>query len=309
MKISTQMAIFFILPFASFVASAALLDKSNKKLGSSGVSNSLRGRKLDDWSCFDCGFQNPCDPLYTEGLFYYPRCNDLTQFVQCGNATECFIGTCASGLHWNDEKRACDYPQPTATPSAEPSLEPSSMPSLMPSTAPSSQPSFEPSAMPSSMPSSEPSVAPSSQPSFEPSAMPSAMPSTMPSSMPSAAPSSQPSSEPSATPSSMPSAAPSSQPSSEPSMMPSHSPSTYPSASPSSLPTYKPSVTPCFGCSEGGNPCDPLETANTYFYPHCDVQKFVQCDAFGGCFDMNCNKEPGDNLQWDESMNACVNIP
>eukprot|EP00957_Ditylum_brightwellii_P129930 9910422-Ditylum_brightwellii.AAC.1 len=105
----------------------------------------------------------------------------------------------------------------------------------------------------------------------------------------------------------MPSAAPSPQPSSEPSNKPSHSPSTYPSAFPTSLPTYKPSVTPCFDCSEGGNPCDPLEAANTYYYPHCDAQKFVQCDAFGGCFEKNCNTEPGDNLQWDESANACVN--
>eukprot|EP00957_Ditylum_brightwellii_P006965 527406-Ditylum_brightwellii.AAC.1 len=106
MKFSTQMAIFFLLPFASYVVSAALLDKNNKKLGLSGDSNSLCGCKLDDWSCFDCTFQNPCDPLYTEGLFHYPCCNNLTQFIQCWNATKSFIETCALGLHWNEEKRA-----------------------------------------------------------------------------------------------------------------------------------------------------------------------------------------------------------
>mmetsp|Transcript_20883 Transcript_20883/g.30680 ORF Transcript_20883/g.30680 Transcript_20883/m.30680 type:complete len:87 (+) Transcript_20883:2-262(+) len=83
--------------------------------------------------------------------------------------------------------------------------------------------------------------------------------------------------------------------------MPSTSPSMKPSALPSMPPSSKPSVPQCFDCSEGRNPCDP-SAVGTYFYPHCDIQKFVQCSAFGQCFPMNC---PG-GLQWDESKNVCV---
>eukprot|EP00957_Ditylum_brightwellii_P039046 2950950-Ditylum_brightwellii.AAC.1 len=120
---STQLTVLFFLPFI-YVASSALYDKERHTDGSSGVSANLRGRKLADWSCFDCSDRNPCDPLYEEGLFYYPRCSNITQFVQCGNATQCFIATCPSGLHWNTKKLACDYPQPTSTPSMGPTLEP-----------------------------------------------------------------------------------------------------------------------------------------------------------------------------------------
>uniref|UniRef100_A0A7S4VBI3 Circumsporozoite protein n=1 Tax=Ditylum brightwellii TaxID=49249 RepID=A0A7S4VBI3_9STRA len=215
MKFSIRSTVFVFLPYA-FVASSALHNINGEK-SRSGVSTNLRGRKLSNGSCFDCDNLNPCDPLHTADLFYYPHCNNLSKFIQCGNQNQCFIGTCPSGLHWNAEKRVCDYPNPTATPSMQPSLKPSVMPSLRPSAVPT----LEPSSMPSSTPSSQPSAVPSPQPSYEPSFMPSSTPSFEPSAVPSSQPSSEPSSMPSATPSSEPSAVPSSQPSSEPSYEPS----------------------------------------------------------------------------------------
>lgn len=58
----------------------------------------------------------------------------------------------------------------------------------------------------------------------------------------------------------------------------------------------------CHTCTEN-NPCTPENIANENFYhTHCEPTMFVQCDAFGGCFEMPC--APG--TVWDQDAYTCV---
>eukprot|EP00565_Helicotheca_tamesis_P004411 CAMPEP_0185723420 /NCGR_PEP_ID=MMETSP1171-20130828/270_1 /TAXON_ID=374046 /ORGANISM="Helicotheca tamensis, Strain CCMP826" /LENGTH=159 /DNA_ID=CAMNT_0028391119 /DNA_START=108 /DNA_END=587 /DNA_ORIENTATION=+ len=70
---------------------------------------------------------------------------------------------------------------------------------------------------------------------------------------------------------------------------------------PSSMPTSAP--TPyTFNCDDK-NPCDPLFTAYEYYYPHVEEDKFVQCDAHGGCYVRPC---PEIDEVWDKELKTCV---
>jgi hypothetical protein len=58
----------------------------------------------------------------------------------------------------------------------------------------------------------------------------------------------------------------------------------------------------CFTCAEN-SPCTPDNIANElFFHPHCEPTKFVQCDQWGGCFEMPC--APG--TVWDQSALSCI---
>eukprot|EP00565_Helicotheca_tamesis_P000476 CAMPEP_0185723238 /NCGR_PEP_ID=MMETSP1171-20130828/149_1 /TAXON_ID=374046 /ORGANISM="Helicotheca tamensis, Strain CCMP826" /LENGTH=200 /DNA_ID=CAMNT_0028390907 /DNA_START=98 /DNA_END=700 /DNA_ORIENTATION=+ len=108
-------------------------------------------------------------------------------------------------------------------------------------------------------------------------------------------------------PSSMPSSSPtiSSMPSSSPTSTPSSSPSSAPSSSPSSSPTSTPTSMPTedgFDC-DNKNPCDPLFTPFEYYYPYVEEDKFVQCDAHGGCYVRPC---PEIDEVWDKDLKTCV---
>ena len=62
---------------------------------------------------------------------------------------------------------------------------------------------------------------------------------------------------------------------------------------------------PCFECATN-NPCsrESIAANGGFYFPHCILTKFVQCDNHGGCFDMPC--APG--TVWDASRNTC-NFP
>ena len=56
------------------------------------------------------------------------------------------------------------------------------------------------------------------------------------------------------------------------------------------------------GCDCGhNNPCNPLRVAGLYYYTHADPKKYVQCDAFGGCFVRPC--APG--TAWSQEKLTC----
>jgi len=196
MKLFLQVAAFvFFQP--KYVVLSASRDSNQNVYSLSGIRTNLRGRELGDSSCFDCSDKNPCGPpLFTNDVYYYPRCGDVTTFVQCGNTGECHIQSCPGGQHWDPDILVCGLAQPTHAPSAAPSASPSASPSAQPSSAPSASPSASPSAQPSAAPSTAPSASPSASPSAQPSAAPSASPSASPSAQPSALPSAAPSSSP-----------------------------------------------------------------------------------------------------------------
>jgi len=50
------------------------------------------------------------------------------------------------------------------------------------------------------------------------------------------------------------------------------------------------------------NPCTPENiAAGNFYFPHDDPKMFVQCDAFGGCFEMPC----GPGTEWDQDALTC----
>jgi len=57
--------------------------------------------------CYSCGHKNPCDPLLTEGLFYYARCDHPNKFVQCSDSGQCSYQKCPEGLIWNQTMLTC----------------------------------------------------------------------------------------------------------------------------------------------------------------------------------------------------------
>mmetsp|Transcript_8069 Transcript_8069/g.11492 ORF Transcript_8069/g.11492 Transcript_8069/m.11492 type:complete len:188 (+) Transcript_8069:264-827(+) len=125
MKLSLQVAAFVFLQ-SKYVVSSASRDRhtNQNEHGSYDILANLRGRELG--SCFDCSDKNPCAPsLFTSDVYYYPRCGNVTSFVQCGNEGECHIQTCPSGLHWDADALVCSFPQPTHAPSVAPSSSPS----------------------------------------------------------------------------------------------------------------------------------------------------------------------------------------
>ena len=63
-----------------------------------------------------------------------------------------------------------------------------------------------------------------------------------------------------------------------------------------------PDVAACSTCTTN-NPCTEEAIQNEEFYhTHCDPTMFVQCDEFGGCFEMPCS--PG--TVWDQDAYTCV---
>ena len=53
---------------------------------------------------------------------------------------------------------------------------------------------------------------------------------------------------------------------------------------------------------DNNSPCDPDNTKDHgYYFPHRDPHFFIQCDAFGGCFEHQCPPP----LVWDTSSNIC----
>eukprot|EP00957_Ditylum_brightwellii_P186958 14238192-Ditylum_brightwellii.AAC.1 len=85
MKLSLQVAAFVFLQ-SKYVVSSASRDRhtNQNEHGSYDILANLRGRELG--SCFDCSDKNPCAPsLSTPDVYYYPRCGNVTSFVQCGN--------------------------------------------------------------------------------------------------------------------------------------------------------------------------------------------------------------------------------
>ncbi len=58
----------------------------------------------------------------------------------------------------------------------------------------------------------------------------------------------------------------------------------------------------CSTCTEN-NPCTPENIENELFYhTHCDPTMFVQCDQWGGCFEMPCAL----GTVWDQEAYTCV---
>jgi hypothetical protein len=57
-----------------------------------------------------------------------------------------------------------------------------------------------------------------------------------------------------------------------------------------------------YTCIGASNPCKPLLTAGLYYYPHVDESKFVQCDAWGGCYPKQC----GSRTVWNQNILACT---
>lgn len=57
----------------------------------------------------------------------------------------------------------------------------------------------------------------------------------------------------------------------------------------------------CYTCSVN-NPCT-SDTADEYF-THCDPTYFVQCDAFGGCFEMPCAL----GAEWNQAALTCIPV-
>ena len=58
----------------------------------------------------------------------------------------------------------------------------------------------------------------------------------------------------------------------------------------------------CSTCTQN-NPCTPEAIENEEFYhTHCDETLFIQCDAFGGCFEMECSL----GTVWCQEQETCV---
>ena len=58
---------------------------------------------------------------------------------------------------------------------------------------------------------------------------------------------------------------------------------------------------PGYNCQEK-NPCTPENiAAGKFYHPHEDKTKFVQCDQWGGCFEMPC----GPGTEWDQDALTC----
>jgi len=47
-----------------------------------------------------------------------------------------------------------------------------------------------------------------------------------------------------------------------------------------------------------------MEQGN-YYFPHRDPDKFVQCDAHGGCLVKHCDL----GTVWDPDLTACIRAP
>uniref|UniRef100_A0A7S2IGA4 Chitin-binding type-2 domain-containing protein n=1 Tax=Helicotheca tamesis TaxID=374047 RepID=A0A7S2IGA4_9STRA len=71
--------------------------------------------KNGEMNCYNCGNKNPCDPLLTEGLFYYPRCNKPAKFVQCSDDGGCDVRPCPDGLVWDQSILTCVREVDTST--------------------------------------------------------------------------------------------------------------------------------------------------------------------------------------------------
>ncbi|KAK2157276.1 hypothetical protein LSH36_194g05095 [Paralvinella palmiformis] len=72
-------------------------------------------------------------------------------------------------------------------------------------------------------------------------------------------------------------------------------------------PSWSTTSTPTTGYDcDANNPCTPenVEQGN-YYFPHRDPDKFVQCDAHGGCLVKHC--DPG--TVWDPDITACIRAP
>jgi len=66
----------------------------------------VMARRLEDSGCFDCENVNPCSPLATAGVYYYPHCF-RDRFVQCSGQGECYAKYCPQNLWWNPDVLAC----------------------------------------------------------------------------------------------------------------------------------------------------------------------------------------------------------
>ena len=62
--------------------------------------------------------------------------------------------------------------------------------------------------------------------------------------------------------------------------------------------TIAPSANACHNCADK-NPC--RNHPDKLYLGHTNPSKFVQCDAFGGCFEMDCLP----SLVWDIEANTC----
>ena len=55
---------------------------------------------------YNCGNNNPCNPLHTSGLFYYTHENPH-KFVQCSQWGQCYEKPCAPGTRWKQAALTC----------------------------------------------------------------------------------------------------------------------------------------------------------------------------------------------------------
>ncbi len=55
---------------------------------------------------FNCGTNNPCNPLRTPGIYNYPHVNK-GRYVQCSEDGKYSVMSCSAGWEWDPQEKGC----------------------------------------------------------------------------------------------------------------------------------------------------------------------------------------------------------